>query len=117
MLWSEALAAWDLAADQPASATETLQQVVFPPPAFTPAELEAQTERLRRTEWAQPALGAASLAYLNLLRAVGLRPDWVGGHSFGEVTALHAAGVFDGPTMLRIGRRRGELMAEARLAP
>ena len=35
------------------------------------------------------------------------------GHSLGELVALHAAGVFDPPTLLRLARRRGELVREA----
>jgi acyl carrier protein len=46
-----------------------------------------------------------------------VKPDVVGGHSFGEVTALHAAGVLDLEAFLRVARRRGELMAEAAEQP
>src|SRR6185503_9604064 len=48
-----------------------------------------------------------------LLDAVGLRPDHVAGHSFGELVALHAAGAYDAETLVRLARRRGELMAAA----
>jgi acyl carrier protein/NADP-dependent 3-hydroxy acid dehydrogenase YdfG len=46
-----------------------------------------------------------------------LRPDLVGGHSYGEITALHAAGVLSAADTVRIARRRGELMAGAASAP
>jgi acyl transferase domain-containing protein/acyl carrier protein len=117
MLWPEALAAWDLAADLRLPGDERLHDVVFPRPVFTAEERAAQGERLQRTEWAQPGIGVASLAHLNLLAAVGLRPDCVGGHSFGEVVALHAAGVFDAAAMVAVARRRGELMAAAVAVP
>jgi hypothetical protein len=58
-----------------------------------------------------------SAALLALLRTLGLRPDACAGHSFGEVTALHAAGVLDFDAFLRVARRRGELMAEAAREP
>ena len=74
---------------------------------------QAQAERLTRTEWAQPAIGAASLSLLGVATALGLHADHVGGHSYGEVTALHAAGVFSAADMLRVARTRGELMAQA----
>jgi acyl transferase domain-containing protein len=61
LLWPAALAAWDLAADLPLEAAVRLQQLVFPPPAFTDEQRARQEQRLRRTEWAQPALAAASL--------------------------------------------------------
>ena len=104
--------AWDRAAgidlgDVP------LHRTVFPPPAFTSADRAAQEARLTETEWAQPALAAASLALLDVLGALGLTPDCVAGHSFGELVALHAAGAFDADTLVRLARRRGELMRGA----
>ena len=50
---------------------------------------------------------------LALLDAVGLKADAYAGHSFGEVTALHAAGVISSDDFLHVARRRGELMAAA----
>jgi len=117
LLWPGALAAWDRAADLPLADGVRLQQVVFPPPAFTDEERSRQEERLRRTEYAQPALAAAALAQLNLLAAADVRPMCVGGHSFGEVAALHAAGVFDERQLFEIAQRRGALMAAAAAAP
>ncbi|MFO0659224.1 MAG: acyltransferase domain-containing protein [Polyangiaceae bacterium] len=46
-----------------------------------------------------------------------MKADRVGGHSFGEVSALHAAGVFDAESLVRIARRRGELMRDAAAVP
>ena len=40
----------------------------------------------------------------------GLVPDLVAGHSFGELVALHAAGVFGAETLLDLAGRRGLLM-------
>jgi acyl transferase domain-containing protein/NADP-dependent 3-hydroxy acid dehydrogenase YdfG len=106
-----AIGAWDLAAEL---ATELpLHDVVFPPAAFTEDERARQGERLRATEWAQPAIGAASLALLGVTQALQIVPAAVAGHSFGELTALHSAGVIDAPTLLALARRRGELMREA----
>ncbi|MDX6392177.1 MAG: hypothetical protein QOJ73_3240, partial [Streptosporangiaceae bacterium] len=104
--------AWDRAAgidlgDVP------LHRTVFPPPAFTSADRAAQEARLTETQWAQPALAAASLALLDVLGALGLTPDCVAGHSFGELVALHAAGAFDADTLVRLARKRGELMRSA----
>src|SRR5262249_49176937 len=116
MRFPQARAAWDAAAglelgDRPPP------QVVFPVPAFTDAEREAQNATLTATEWAQPALAAASLAQLRLLDVVGVRADCLGGHSFGELVALHAAGAFDAVALLRLARRRGELMRDAARSP
>ncbi len=111
-----ARAAWDAAArhelgDRP------LHRVVFPPPALGDEERAAQQALLTATEWAQPALAVHSMALLAVLTRLGLRPDCVAGHSFGELVALHAAGAFDAATLLQLARRRGELMRDAAAVP
>ena len=107
-----ARARWDAAAGLDLG-NRPLHRVVFPPPVFTDAERADQLARLTATEWAQPALAVHSLSLLAVLDAVGLRPDHLAGHSFGELVALHAAGAFDAETLVRLARRRGELMADA----
>ena len=91
----------------------TIHRMVFPPSVYTDEARAAQTARLTATEWAQPALGLASLATLRLLRHLGVDGDVFGGHSFGEVTALHAGGAIDAASMLQTARKRGELMRDA----
>jgi len=116
MSFDRARAVWDRAADLELGGPDgpRLHQVVFPNPVFSDEERREQERRLTATQWAQPAIGAASLAILELLRAAGLEPGCVGGHSFGELTALHAAGVLGSESqLLRVARRRGELMADA----
>ena len=100
---------WDQIADQPFD----LATRVFPPPAFTDEARQRQAQELTATQWAQPAIGADSAARLALLNELGVNADAVGGHSFGEITALYAAGVLDDDTFLPVARRRGELMADA----
>ena len=92
---------------------ERLDGVVFPKETWSEEDRVAQSGHLTRTEWAQPAIAATSLAQLALLEMLGIRPSVVGGHSFGEVTALYAAGCFGAKDLIRIARRRGELMAKA----
>ncbi|RME26739.1 MAG: acyltransferase domain-containing protein, partial [Deltaproteobacteria bacterium] len=108
--------AWSVAADV-GLGDRGLHTVVFPPTAFDADTLAAQEARLTATEWAQPAIGATSLAMLAVVRSLGLEARHLAGHSYGEVTALHAAGSFSAADMLRIARRRGELMAEASETP
>ena len=91
--------------------------MVFPPPVFTDEDRAAQQALLTATEWAQPALAVHSLALLEVLRGLGLEPDCVAGHSFGELVALHAAGALDAESLVGLGRRRGELMREAATTP
>jgi malonyl CoA-acyl carrier protein transacylase/NADP-dependent 3-hydroxy acid dehydrogenase YdfG len=104
--------AWDRAA-RPDLGDAAPHRVVFPPPSFTDAGRAAQEARLTSTEQAQPALAVHSLALLEVLGAIGLHPDCVAGHSFGELAALHAAGAYDADTLVRLARRRGELMRDA----
>ncbi|RLB52555.1 MAG: beta keto-acyl synthase, partial [Deltaproteobacteria bacterium] len=113
LAFDEARAVWDRETHQPISPEARLHQVVFPRPVFTDQARADQARRLTATEWAQPAIGAVSASLLALLRKVGLQPACVAGHSFGEVTALHAAGVLDEQALLQIARQRGELMAQA----
>ena len=109
MAQDAAIAVWDRAAD----VLPELSRVTFPISVFSDEEREAQQAKLRATEWAQPALGVASAATLAVLRQAGVEPAMVAGHSFGEVTALYAAGVLSEQDMVRVARRRGEAMRDA----
>ena len=109
MHFDTARSVWDRAADLDFN----LHDKVFPPPAFDDDSRQAQQRALTATEWAQPAIGCDSAARLALLDDLGIRADAVAGHSFGEITALFAAGAFDEETMLKVARTRGELMADA----
>ncbi len=116
-----ARAVWDRAVDlvlagEPGS-SGTIPGHVFPPPVFTEEARRAQEGALTATQWAQPALAAASLSMLRVLERLGVRPACVAGHSLGEVTALAAAGALDEGAALGVARRRGELMARASEAP
>jgi [acyl-carrier-protein] S-malonyltransferase len=61
----------------------------------------------------QPALVATSLAVLAAVRARGIEPDFVVGHSVGEFAALAAAGAMTIEEALELVRERGVAMAEA----
>lgn len=69
---------------------------------------------LTRTEIAQPALLATSLAWLRVLtERGGLTPHIVAGHSLGEFAAWVAAGALTLEAALQLVQRRGKLMEEA----
>ena len=104
-----ALAVWDALDGDLAD----LHRVVFPEPTFDPASAEAQRTTLTAMHNAQPAIAATSLAQLALLDVLGVRADAAAGHSFGEVSALAAAGVLPTHRLVDTARMRGMLMAEA----
>jgi [acyl-carrier-protein] S-malonyltransferase len=74
---------------------------------------EAPLEQLVETEVQQPALVATSLAVLAALKARGIRPDFVVGHSVGEFAALAAADAISLEDTIALVRERGLAMAEA----
>ncbi len=74
---------------------------------------EGSLEDLTRTELQQPALVATSIACLRAVETVGVRPDFVIGHSVGEYSALAAAGALSTLEAVALVRERGEAMAEA----
>jgi acyl transferase domain-containing protein/NAD(P)H-dependent flavin oxidoreductase YrpB (nitropropane dioxygenase family) len=91
----------------------TLGPLVFPPPANGELAREECRRALMQTDVAQPAMGAACLGMLRLMRRLGCEPDMVGGHSFGELVALHAAGALGAPALAELASARGRLMLEA----
>ncbi|MBI6548658.1 type I polyketide synthase [Xenorhabdus lircayensis] len=90
-----------------------LSSVIYPIPAFSEEENQAQQQRLTDTANAQPALGAISAGYFNVLKNMGFTPDFVAGHSYGEVTALWAAGVISEKDFHRVSLARGWAAASA----
>lgn len=73
-------------------------------------------DELKKTEFTQPAILAASIAAFRVLeKEIGspLTPSFVAGHSLGEYTALVASGALSLEDGVRLVRLRGHLMQEA----
>lgn len=72
--------------------------------------LRGPERQLLQARFLQPSLVAVCLGYLNRLREKGVQPDFVLGHSLGEITSLAAGGIVNAEDAVRIAAKRGELM-------
>jgi malonyl CoA-acyl carrier protein transacylase len=90
-----------------------LTDMIYPIPDHGEKQNTSPEQALRKTDIAQPAIGAVSMAMLNILHGFGITADFTCGHSFGELSALCAAGRMDLNTLLHLAITRGRLMAAA----
>lgn len=88
-----------------------LSKYIYPPKSLSNEQRQKQQEQLTSTHIAQPAVGLCDLAMMRLLSTLGVTPDMVAGHSYGEYVALHAAGYISETDLLHISAERGRLLA------
>ena len=74
--------------------------------------LNGPQEKLKQTQYTQPAIYIVSVILGELLKAKGFTPNAVAGHSLGEYSALAIANAFDFETGLSIVKVRAENMAK-----
>ncbi len=91
-----------------------LSDLIYPVTPFSGTTGDIREKALRATETAQPAIGAISLGLFKVLGAFGINPEAAAGHSYGELTALCAAGRLDETSLHRLSRLRGRLMGEGK---
>ena len=88
-----------------------LTPTTYPIPVFSDDARKAQDEALRLTQHAQPAIGTLSVGLYQTFTNAGFKADFTAGHSFGELTALWAAGVLNDSDYMMLARSRGQAMA------
>ncbi|MFC3196159.1 amino acid adenylation domain-containing protein [Parapedobacter deserti] len=88
---------------------EDIRRIIFPLGGDTE---EAAAERLKQTQFTQPALFITEYALAKLWMSWGIRPIAYIGHSIGEFVAAHLAGVFTLKDALRLVAYRGKLISE-----
>ncbi|SNB46800.1 type I polyketide synthase [Geobacter sp. DSM 9736] len=91
---------------------ERLTDLIYPPAAYSSEAKAAAEEALRDTGAAQPGIGAVSMGAYRVLTDFGVKAEAVAGHSYGELTALCAAGRLNQREFHLLSGLRGRLMGE-----
>ncbi|MDO8255110.1 type I polyketide synthase [Shewanella algae] len=84
---------------------------VFPIAKFTPLASKEDELALANTRFAQSAIGALGMGQFTLLCQAGFQADMLAGHSFGELSALRAAGALSRESYYALAFARGDAMA------
>lgn len=90
-----------------------LEKVVFPSSTFDAESLKQQKETIKDTRLAQPLLGIVDLALAKFLQSLGIIPDMLAGHSYGELPALCFAGVFDEDQLVELSSKRAQSILDS----
>lgn len=89
------------------------EKILFPYSAFDEETRKEQEEVITDTRNAQPLLGIVDFAFAEFLKSLGIIPDMVAGHSYGELAALCFAGAFDAEVLVPLSHKRALSILDA----
>jgi acyl transferase domain-containing protein/NAD(P)H-dependent flavin oxidoreductase YrpB (nitropropane dioxygenase family)/NADP-dependent 3-hydroxy acid dehydrogenase YdfG len=89
------------------------EKIIFPETAFNEENANQQRRKITDTRNAQPLLGMVDWAIADFFRSLGIIPDMVAGHSYGELPALCFAGAFEPKNLTMLSRKRAESILNA----
>ncbi|PWV44855.1 type I polyketide synthase [Chitinophaga sp. S165] len=89
------------------------EKILFPSAAFSESTLQQQKEKIKDTRITQPLLGIVDHAIASFLKELGIWPDMVAGHSYGELPALCFAGVFEEEQLVQLSEKRAKAIMDA----
>ncbi|MDY6831806.1 MAG: ACP S-malonyltransferase [Thermodesulfobacteriota bacterium] len=95
---------------------KTINETVFPDEMTDERKIEEAFLKLSGADWTNPCISVAGEAILTLFKKMGLRPDAVAAHSFGDISAYRAAGILAAADMIKATRYRGKLGVTCPLA-
>ncbi|MDR3059125.1 MAG: SDR family NAD(P)-dependent oxidoreductase [Prevotella sp.] len=89
------------------------EKILFPYATFDEQTRKEQQKVITDTRNAQPLLGIVDFAFAEFLKSLGIVPDMVAGHSYGELPALCFAGAFDAEELVSLSRKRALSILDA----
>jgi acyl transferase domain-containing protein/NAD(P)H-dependent flavin oxidoreductase YrpB (nitropropane dioxygenase family)/NAD(P)-dependent dehydrogenase (short-subunit alcohol dehydrogenase family)/acyl carrier protein len=89
------------------------EKILFPSTLFDDTDKKFSEKTITDTRNAQPLLGIVDYAIAGYLRFLGIEPDMVAGHSYGELPALCFAGAFDAEKLVALSRERANAILNA----
>jgi acyl transferase domain-containing protein len=120
-MWSDLICRFPIAQDAFSAGASTfgidtstgrnLAQLIYPPKRGEKDAQAADLQALTNTAVTQPALAAVESAGIALWHYFAAPMHAVAGHSFGELSALYAAGAIDATSLHTLAKTRGAAMA------
>ena len=105
-LYPRARSAWETLGEARVEG-KSLREVAHPKVAEDKAEAEAQMDQLTCAKYVIPANAVVVESIYSLLTSMGLKPDAVASHSWGDVASYRAANVISPEQMIAFTRQRG----------